>query len=130
MRRSRIRAGWVRPLASLWVCVWCKAANDGYSPPTIRPRRLLATLTGDMASHGLEFASREPQQEQGPRRPAGADRNHERGAGCRITQVHGDVFGLIVLARNALSNTGAQLWCKLSDGPVSSRRRRRLHSRS
>jgi uncharacterized protein YbjQ (UPF0145 family) len=29
--------------------------------------------------------------------------------GCRITQVHGDVFGLIVRARNAFSNMGTQL---------------------
>ncbi len=50
--------------------------------------------------------------------------------GCRITQVHGDVFGLIVRAGNAFSNMGAQPWWKLPDGPVSSRRRRRLHLRS
>jgi Putative heavy-metal-binding len=50
--------------------------------------------------------------------------------GRRITQVHGDVFGLIVRARNAFSNMDAQLWWKLSDGPVSPRPRRRLHSRS
>jgi uncharacterized protein YbjQ (UPF0145 family) len=29
--------------------------------------------------------------------------------GYRITQVHGDVFGLVVLARNIFSNVGAQL---------------------
>ena len=83
-----------------------------------------------MASHGLEFASRGPQQEQARDTPPVLIATTNEVPGCRITEVHGDVFGLIVRARNAFSNTGAQLWWKLPDGPVSPWRRRRLHSRS
>jgi hypothetical protein len=65
----------------------------------------------------------------GSRHPAGADRNHERGAGLPDHPGPRGRVRLIVRARHAFSNMGAQLWWKLSDGPVSSRRRRRLHSR-
>ena len=38
----------------------------------------------------------------------GAYRDHEDIPGYRITAVHGDVFGLVVRARNVFSNIGAQ----------------------
>jgi Putative heavy-metal-binding len=113
-----------------WVCVWCKAANDGYSRRDDPATAALGDLAADMASHGLEFASREPQQEQARDTLPVLIVTANEVPGCRITQVHGDVFGLIVRARNAFSNMGAQLWGKLPDGPVSSRRCWRLHSRS
>jgi len=66
-------------------------------------------LAADMASHGLEFATREPQQAQArDTQPVLIVTTNEI-PGYRITQVHGDVFGLIVRARNAFSNMGAQL---------------------
>jgi hypothetical protein len=113
-----------------WVCVWCKAANDGYSPRDDPATATLGDLAADMASHGLEFASREPQQEQARDTLPVLIVTTNEVPGCRITQVHRDVFGLIVRARSAFSNMGAQLWWKRPDGPVSSWRRRRLHSRS
>jgi hypothetical protein len=111
-----------------WVC--CKAASDGYSPRDDPATATLGDLAVNMASHGLEFASRQPQQEQARNTLPVLIVTTNEVPGCRITQVHGDVFGLIRRARNAFSDMGAQLWWKLSDGPVSSRRRRRLHSRS
>jgi uncharacterized protein YbjQ (UPF0145 family) len=92
-----------------WVCVWCKAANDGYSPRGDPATATLGDLAADMASHGLEFASREPQQEQARDTLPVLIVTTNEVPGCRITQVHGDVFGLIVRARNAFSNMGAQL---------------------
>jgi uncharacterized protein YbjQ (UPF0145 family) len=58
---------------------------------------------------GAEFGLRRPQ------RPGRGDaerpgREHgQKWAGYRITQVHGDVFGLTVRSRNYFSNLGAQL---------------------
>ena len=76
---------------------------------TTRPRRLLGDLATDMARHGLEFTSREPQQEQARDTQPVLIVTTNEVPGYRITQVHGDVFGLIVRARNAFSNMGAQL---------------------
>jgi uncharacterized protein YbjQ (UPF0145 family) len=62
-----------------------------------------------MARHGLEFARRQPQQQWArDTQPVLIVTTNEI-PGYRITQVHGDVFGLIVRARNAFSNMGAQL---------------------
>jgi uncharacterized protein YbjQ (UPF0145 family) len=91
-----------------WLCVWCKAANDGYSPRGDPATATLGDLAADMARHGLEFASREPQEQARDTQPVLIVTTNEV-PGCRIIQVHGDVFGLIVRARNAFSNMGAQL---------------------
>ncbi len=92
-----------------WVYVWCKTANDGYTPRDDPATATLSDLAADMARHGLEFASREPRQEQArDTQPVLIVTTNEI-PGYRITQVHGDVFGLIVRARNAFSNMGAQL---------------------
>ena len=69
----------------------------------------LGELAADMDRHGLEFASREPQQEQPRDTQTLLIVTTNEIPGYRITQVHGDVFGLIVRARNAFSNMGAQL---------------------
>jgi uncharacterized protein YbjQ (UPF0145 family) len=59
-----------------------------------------------MARHGLEFANREPRQEQARDAQPVLIVTTNEVPGCRITQVHRDVFGLIVRARNAFSNLG------------------------
>jgi hypothetical protein len=78
-------------------------------PATTRPRRLFGDLAADMARHGLEFANREPQQEQARDTQPVLIVTTNEVPGYRISQVHGDVFGLIVRPCNAFSNMGAQL---------------------
>jgi uncharacterized protein YbjQ (UPF0145 family) len=95
-----------------WDCVWCHAANPGFSIRKDPAQATIGDLAGDMARHGLLFASaksrREWQLETEARVPMLIVTMNEI-PGCRITKVHGDVFGLIVRARNAFSNMGAQL---------------------
>jgi len=90
-----------------WNCIWCKAANDGYASRNDPATATLTDLAEDMARHGLGFVSRTAQQ-----RPARDTQpvlivTTNEVPGYRITQVHGDVFGLIVRARNYFSNLGA-----------------------
>jgi hypothetical protein len=68
-------------------------ANDGYSPRDDPATATLGDLAADMASHGLEFASREPQQEQARDTLPVLIVTTNEVPGCRITQVYGDVFG-------------------------------------
>jgi len=91
-----------------WHCTWCKAPNAGYTSRSDPATATLADLAADMVSHGLEFTPAEPG------RPAVRDTQPvlivttNDIPGYRITQVHGDVFGLTVRARNYFSNLGAQ----------------------
>jgi uncharacterized protein YbjQ (UPF0145 family) len=91
-----------------WACQWCKAANTGYSARHDPATATLADLASDMDSHGLSFISR-PSQELPPRdtQPVLIVTTNDI-PGYRISKVHGDVFGLIVRARNYFSNLGAQ----------------------
>ncbi len=41
-----------------WICVWCKAANSGYTRRDDPATATIADLAADMASHGLEFTRR------------------------------------------------------------------------
>src|ERR1035438_4862889 len=91
-----------------WACIWCKAANQGYTPRNDPATATLGDLAADMASHGLEFASSQPRQQPRDTQPVLIVTTNDV-PGYRITQVHGDVFGLIVRARNYFSNMGAQL---------------------
>jgi uncharacterized protein YbjQ (UPF0145 family) len=93
-----------------WACVWCGQFNTGYKRrETEAPT--FADLAADVASRGLAFAP-----------PTGASQPgvlHDATpvlivttndiAGYRITEVHGDVFGLTVRARNVFSNIGVQV---------------------
>ena len=90
-----------------WSCMWCKASNGGYTSRNDPATAALADLAADMASHGLEFIRRIPQQAVRDTQPVLIVTTNEV-PGYRITQVHGDVFGLIVRARNYFSNLGAQ----------------------
>jgi uncharacterized protein YbjQ (UPF0145 family) len=87
--------------------VWCKASNGGYASRNDPATATLAELAADMASHGLAFKQRQEHVEVRDMQPVLIVTTNEI-PGYRITQVHGDVFGLIVRARNYFSNLGAQ----------------------
>ena len=90
-----------------WDCTWCKAANQGYTSRNDPATATLGDLAADMASHGLDFIRRQPEPVRDTQPVLIVTTNEV--PGYRITQVHGDVFGLIVRARNYFSNMGAQL---------------------
>jgi hypothetical protein len=75
-----------------WLCLWCKAANAGYTPRDDPATATLGDLAADMARHGLEFASREPQEQARDTQPVLIVTTNEIG-GYRITQVHGTCSG-------------------------------------
>jgi uncharacterized protein YbjQ (UPF0145 family) len=92
-----------------WACVWCGQFNTGYKRRDAEAPTF-ADLAADVASRGLAFSP-----------PTGAARSGVLRdalpvlivttndiAGYQISEVHGDVFGLIVRARNVFSNIGAQ----------------------
>src|SRR5712691_1033545 len=86
-----------------WVCVWSGSINYGF-----RPRDPAAATVGDLAadiaSRGLELAPPVTHTDSGPALIVTMNEI----PGYRITAVHGDVFGLIVRARNYFSNLGVQ----------------------
>lgn len=88
--------------------MWCKAPNHGYVGRSDPAAATLADLATDMASHGLSFVRRQQQPEQRRDTQPVLIVTTNDIPGHRITQVHGDVFGLIVRARNYFSNLGAQ----------------------
>jgi hypothetical protein len=92
-----------------WNCTWCNAANQGFTSRNDPAAATLGDLAADMASHRLEFKRRQSEEEQQPRDtvPVLIVTTNEV-PGYRSTRVHGDVFGLIVRARNYFSNVGAQ----------------------
>jgi len=92
-----------------WYCVWCKATNGGYTSRNDPATATLGELAADMASHGLDLVRPKPAPEPvRDTQPVLIVTTNEV-PGYRITRVHGDVFGLIVRARNYFSNIGAQL---------------------
>jgi uncharacterized protein YbjQ (UPF0145 family) len=92
-----------------WYCVWCKATNRGYSSRNDPATATLGDLAADMTSHGLHLVRRRPDPEPvRDTQPVLIVTTNEV-PGHQIIQVHGDVFGLIVRARNYFSNMGAQL---------------------
>jgi uncharacterized protein YbjQ (UPF0145 family) len=90
-----------------WACQWCEEANTGYSARHDPAAATLTDLASDMASHGLSFIARPSQQPPPDTQPVLIVTTNDI-PGYRISQVHGDVFGLIVRARNYFSNIGAQ----------------------
>jgi uncharacterized protein YbjQ (UPF0145 family)/predicted RNA-binding Zn-ribbon protein involved in translation (DUF1610 family) len=93
-----------------WSCVWCHAANAGFGGRNDPAAPAVGDLAADVESRGLAFAP--PEQA-----PGGAERDTQpvlivttnEVPGHRIIEVHGDVFGLVVRARNYFSNLGSQL---------------------
>lgn len=78
-----------------WTCVWCRVPNDGYTDRKDPATATLAELADGMAARGITVG-RSPERDT---RPALIVTTNEI-PGYRIVQVHGDVFGLIVRARN------------------------------
>jgi uncharacterized protein YbjQ (UPF0145 family) len=90
-----------------WKCLWCKTVNAGYASSNDPATATLAELAGDMSAHGLQFIGSRPRtQARDTQRVLIVTSNDI--PGYRITEVHGDVLGLIVRARNYFSNLGAQ----------------------
>jgi uncharacterized protein YbjQ (UPF0145 family) len=91
-----------------WNCTWCRAANEGFAPRNDPAVATLSDLAADMRQRELSFMVREPRQEPvRDTQPMLIVTTNEI-PGYRIIAVHGDVFGLIVRARNYFSNLGAQ----------------------
>ena len=91
-----------------WSCVWCKAPNHGYTSQNDPATSTLSDLSTDMARRGLTFSPSRAAQPADDTQPMLIVTTNEI-PGYRISQVHGDVFGLTVRARNYFSNVGAQL---------------------
>jgi uncharacterized protein YbjQ (UPF0145 family) len=92
-----------------WDCMWCQAPNSGFTMRRDPAEATLGDLAADMAQHGLDFPGKaRPEPEPADTTPVLIVTMNEI-PGYRITAVHGDVFGLVVRARNVFSNLGAQL---------------------
>jgi hypothetical protein len=96
-----------------WECMWCQAPNSGFATRRDPAEATLGDLAADMAKHGLAFPGAAVGAEPTAAEPADTTPvlivTMNEIPGYRITAVHGDVFGLVVRARNAFSNLGAQL---------------------
>jgi uncharacterized protein YbjQ (UPF0145 family) len=89
--------------------MWCQAPNSGFTVRRDPAEATLGDLAAGMAQHGLAFAASAAEgPAPGDTTPVLIVTTNEI-PGYRITAVHGDVFGLIVRARNVFSNFGAQL---------------------
>ncbi|HEY1823598.1 MAG TPA: YbjQ family protein [Trebonia sp.] len=90
-----------------WNCQWCGAPNSGFSRRKDPAEATLSDLATSMARNGLTYFAtlrREPLDTE----PMLIVTTNEI-PGFRITQVHGDVFGLTVRSRSYFSNLGAQI---------------------
>jgi uncharacterized protein YbjQ (UPF0145 family) len=90
-----------------WDCQWCQEANTGFAPRNDPATATVADFSAEMTSRGLSFTLRQRQPEQVPDTQPVLIVTTNEIPGYRITSVHGDVFGLIVRARNYFSNIGA-----------------------
>jgi uncharacterized protein YbjQ (UPF0145 family) len=88
-----------------WVCVWCNVSNSGFARRKDPNEATIADLAFGLEQRGLLPADPEPAPKHEPMLIV----TMNEVPGYRITQVHGDVFGLVVRARNAFSNLGASL---------------------
>jgi uncharacterized protein YbjQ (UPF0145 family) len=89
--------------------MWCQAANSGFTMRRDAAEATLGDLAADMAGRGLvlpRLAAAEPESEA--LAPFLVVTTNDI-PGYRITAVHGDVFGLVVRARDVFSNIGASL---------------------
>ncbi|MGE5285928.1 MAG: YbjQ family protein [Micromonosporaceae bacterium] len=111
-----------------WNCTWCKAANAGYARRNDPATATLSDLGADMARHGLRFARRTHSEPIRDTQPMLIVTTNEV-PGHRIVGVQGDVFGVIVRARNYFSNLGAQ-FRTLAGGEVAGYTRLLVDSRN
>ncbi len=92
----------------LWACVWCEAQNSGFRIRNDPATATQADLTENIATRELILGAPSGRQVAPDTVPVLIVTMNEI-PGYRITRVHGDVFGLVVRARNIFSNMGAQL---------------------
>jgi uncharacterized protein YbjQ (UPF0145 family) len=90
-----------------WDCQWCQEANTGFARRNDPATATVADFSADMIGHGLSFTLRQPHPEQVTDTQPVLIVTTNEVPGYRITGVQGDVFGLIVRARNYFSNIGA-----------------------
>ena len=90
-----------------WACLWCAAPNAGFALRGDPAAATQAELTRDIINRGLVFASPGATVARDTQPMLIVTTNEI--PGYQITAVHGDVFGLVVRARNVFSNMGAQL---------------------
>jgi uncharacterized protein YbjQ (UPF0145 family) len=91
--------------AQPWDCVWCSTPNTGFE----RRRDPNAATIADLALSLERMGLLPDEPEAAPEPDPMLIVTMNEVPGYRITQVHGDVFGLVVRARNAFSNFGASL---------------------
>lgn len=91
-----------------WACVWCEAQNSGFKIRSDPATATQAELADDILTRHLVLGAISGRQATPDTQPVLIVTTNEI-PGYRITQVHGDVFGLVVRARNIFSNMGAQL---------------------
>jgi uncharacterized protein YbjQ (UPF0145 family) len=98
--------------------MWCHAPNRGFAARNDPRVATIKDLGADMAKHGLAFtpkASAEPADTESGDPVLIVTMNEV--PGHRITQVHGDVFGMVVRVRSYFGNLGASL-ASLAGGEV------------
>jgi hypothetical protein len=86
-----------------WDCLWCNTLNTGFAKRKDPNEATIADLAFSLEQQGLLPAA----PESAPRQEPMLIVTMNEIPGYRITQVHGDVFGLVVRARNYFSNLGA-----------------------
>jgi uncharacterized protein YbjQ (UPF0145 family) len=91
-----------------WNCMWCEASNSGFTMRRDPAEATLGDLAAAMAEYGLAFPEAATPKPVVDTTPVLIVTMNEI-PGYRITAVHGDVFGLVVRARNYFSNLGASL---------------------
>lgn len=91
-----------------WACVWCEAENSGFKVRSDPATATQAELADDIVMRHLVPGGIAGRQVTVDTQPVLIVTTNEIPR-YRITQVHGDVFGLVVRARNIFTNVGAQL---------------------
>jgi uncharacterized protein YbjQ (UPF0145 family) len=91
-----------------WACIWCKAQNSGFRIRNDPAAATQGELADNIVTRGLVLGATPERQAVRDTQPVLIVTMNEI-PGYRIIRVHGDVFGLVVRARNMFSNMGAQL---------------------
>lgn len=97
-----------------WGCQWCLTPNAGFTKLKDSSEATIGDLAATLEQRGLLPAAAEAAPGEEPMLIV----TMNEVPGYRIVQVNGDVFGLVVRARNYFSNAGASLRT-LTGGEVS-----------
>jgi uncharacterized protein YbjQ (UPF0145 family) len=97
-----------------WGCLWCLTPNTGFTKRKDSSEATIADLAATLKQRGISLAAAEAASREEPMLIV----TMNEVPGYRITHVHGDVFGLVVRARNYFGNVGASLRT-LTGGEVS-----------